>query len=183
MEAAGAVEPDTVFSDLQEVAELYAARAERVRQQVRLGVVAPEPLIEDACQFAWSRLVHHRLRVRRRTAQAWLVRTAVHEALKLLRRQGRDVSLDGLVERAGEIAPGAAPPALDELVAHRARLDGIRALPVRQQRLLWLQALGLSYEEMASCTGDTRRTVERQLLRARRSLQCLDAAEERGGGG
>jgi RNA polymerase sigma factor (sigma-70 family) len=181
MQVAAAVEPDRVFSDLQDVAELYAARAERVRQQVRMGVTAPEPLIEDACQFAWSRLIHHRLHVRRRTAQAWLVTTAVNEAFKLLRRQGRDTSLDGLLERAGEMPPVAGGPLLEELIDHRARLDGIRRLPVRQQRLLWLQGLGLSYDEMAACTGDTRRTVERQLLRAKRGLHRLDVADAGGG--
>ena len=40
----------------------------------------------------------------------------------------------------------------------------------RVRRLVWLQGLGLSYREMAGETGMTRRTVERQLMRARSSL-------------
>jgi RNA polymerase sigma factor (sigma-70 family) len=157
-----------------DVAALYAAQAGRVRHSVRASVRAPDPVIEDACQFAWSRLVLHRGRVRPETVSAWLVTTAVHEAFKLLRREAREVSLDALLEQAGE-AGWAGPTSLEEVVAQRARLDSIGSLPERQQRLVWLQGLGFSYAEMAGETGDTPRTVERQLHRARRSL-ARDAA-------
>jgi RNA polymerase sigma factor (sigma-70 family) len=156
-----------------DVAALYAAQAGRVRHSVRASVRAPDPVIEDACQFAWSRLVLHRGRVRPETASAWLVTTAIHEAFKLLRREAREVSLEGLLERAGEagwLGPTPAVTSLEEVVQRRARLESIGSLPERQQRLVWLQGLGFSYDEMAGETGDTPRTVERQLQRARRSL-------------
>ncbi|MGO9820233.1 MAG: sigma factor-like helix-turn-helix DNA-binding protein [Solirubrobacteraceae bacterium] len=38
---------------------------------------------------------------------------------------------------------------------------------------MWLQGFGLSYAEMAGYTGDSERTIERQVLRARRSLRRL----------
>ena len=63
-----------------------------------------------------------------------------------------------------------APALIDDLVEQKHRLESIRALPERQRRLVWLQGLGLSYREMAGETGMTRRTVERQLMRARSSL-------------
>jgi DNA-directed RNA polymerase specialized sigma24 family protein len=63
-------------------------------------------------------------------------------------------------------------PGPDELVEQRERLATIHHLPERQQRLLWLQGLGLSYAEMADSTGCTNRTVERQLLRAKRALKA-----------
>jgi len=153
-----------------DVAELYATHASRLRKLVRLGVRAPEPVIEDACQFAWSRLFHHRARVRHEAALSWLVKTAVHEAFKLLRRESRELSLEALLEHAGDTRPLRAAVALDELVEQRARLALIGCLPERQQRLVWLQGLGLSYAEMAGETGATTRTVERQLLRARHAL-------------
>jgi RNA polymerase sigma factor (sigma-70 family) len=158
-----------------DVAELYAAQAAHVRRLVRLGVTAPDAVIEDACQIAWMRLVLHRARIHRETATRWLVRVAVHEALKLLRRGARDVSLDALAEDAGE-PPLRCPDLLEELAARRARLEAIRDLPVRQQRLVWLQGCGFTYAEMAGETGDTRRTVERQLLRARHTLAETAAA-------
>jgi RNA polymerase sigma factor (sigma-70 family) len=161
---------------LDEVAELFAEQASRVRRLVRAGVRAPEPLVEDACQLAWVRLFQRRAYVRRDTATAWLVRTAIREAIKQLHRDGRNLSLDALADEAGD-RPASSTPALpstpallDELVEQRARLAAIRILPERQQRLVWLQGLGLTYTEMAGQTGTTRRTVERQLLRARRTL-------------
>ena len=62
------------------------------------------------------------------------------------------------------------PALIEDLAEQKSRLDSIQALPERQRRLLWLQGLGLSYREMAGETGMTRRTVERQLIRARSSL-------------
>jgi len=62
------------------------------------------------------------------------------------------------------------PPLIDELIEQKDRLESIRLLPERQRQLVWLQGLGLSYREMAGETGMTRRTVERQLMRARSSL-------------
>jgi RNA polymerase sigma factor (sigma-70 family) len=62
-------------------------------------------------------------------------------------------------------------PSPDELVEQRERLETIRILPERQQRLLWLHALGLSYTEIALYAGCTPRTVERQLLRAKRAVR------------
>ncbi|HEY3727489.1 MAG TPA: sigma-70 family RNA polymerase sigma factor [Solirubrobacteraceae bacterium] len=150
-----------------EVAELYAALAGRLRQIVGCRVQASDPVIEDACQFAWSRLIHHRGRVQRETALGWLVTTAVREVFKLTRNGCRELSLDELAEHPR--AP--VVPSVSELAEQRARLDTIRALPERQQRLVWLQGLGLSYDEMAGYTGATPRTVERQLLRAKRALR------------
>ena len=163
------------FEHVDEVAELYAAQDVRVRRLVRLNVQAPDVLVEDACQVAWMRLVLHRTRVRREAAIRWLVRVAVNEAFKLIRRGARDLSLDELSGDGDGDGEGAearlrTPELLDELAEHHARLETIRDLPARQQRLVWLQGLGFTYEEMADETGTTRRTVERQLLRAKGAL-------------
>ncbi|MGA2926187.1 MAG: sigma factor-like helix-turn-helix DNA-binding protein [Solirubrobacteraceae bacterium] len=58
-----------------------------------------------------------------------------------------------------------------ERLHHRTELA---ALPARQRRLLALQAFGLSYAEIAAREGCTPRTVERQLLRAKRALRDAD---------
>jgi DNA-directed RNA polymerase specialized sigma24 family protein len=44
-----------------------------------------------------------------------------------------------------------------------------------KQRLLWLHALGLTYAEIALYAGCTPRTVERQLLRAKRAMRARAA--------
>jgi RNA polymerase sigma factor (sigma-70 family) len=157
-------------AEVGDVGELYGMLAGRLEQIVRLDVRAPDAVIEDACQFAWSRLLHHRQRVHRETVLSWLARTAVHEAFKLLRRSRREVSLEAVAEEAGPTAlESNATPA--DLIECRERLTELGQLPERQQRALWLHALGLSYTEIARHEGCTTRTVERQLLRARQGIR------------
>jgi RNA polymerase sigma factor (sigma-70 family) len=159
-----------------DVDALYRSLSPRLERIVRTDVRASDPVIEDACQFAWSRLVHHAGRVRHETALSWLATTAIHEAFKLIRRQDRELSLDAAVEQAGDAVLAAGAPSSAELFENRERLQAIRSLPERQQRVLWLHALGLSYTEIAIYTGWTPRTVERQLLRAKRTMRTLAPA-------
>jgi RNA polymerase sigma factor (sigma-70 family) len=154
-----------------DVGELYGLLAGRLEQIVRLDVRASDAVIEDACQFAWYRLLHHSHRVHRETALAWLARTAVHEAFKLVRRDQRELSLDAALEPGGEPASAVAPPTPQELLEHRERIAQVRRLPERQQRVVWLHAFGLTYTEIAAHEGCTRRTVDRRLVRARHALR------------
>lgn len=153
-----------------ELGELYEQLGRQLERVVRAGSRAPAPVVEDACQAAWSRLVHHRERVREETVLGWLSVTATHEALRLIGRQGREASLERELEQRGDGAVRSLKPGPDELVETWERLERLQALSPRQERLLWLQGIGLSYEEIASHEGCTTRTVERQLLRARRTL-------------
>ena len=155
-----------------DVGDLYRALAPRLEQIVRVDIRASDAVVEDACQFAWTRLVHHAGRVRRETVLSWLATTAVHEAYKLIRRQHRDVPLEEVCERAQ--AAQARDP--EELVQQRERLRSLTRVSERQQRLLWLHAVGLSYAEIARYTGYTPRTVERQLLRAKRRIKDVESA-------
>ena len=155
---------------LREVAELYGAQAIRLHRLIHLHVQAPDALVEDACQVAWLRLVRHRARVDPETADRWLVRVAVNEARRQITRAGRDVSLDELADAAAE-EPGTNAELVHELAERRARLATLHELPERQRRLLWLQGLGFSYVEMSRATGESPRTVERQLMRAKRALE------------
>ena len=166
-------EPVATFAN---VAELYATSARRLEQIVRIDVRAPDPVIEDACQFAWSRLLHRCQYVRRESALAWLATVAVHEAFKLIRREDRELSLDAALEAAAEPPSRAWSAGPTELAEQRERLRALGVLPERQQRLLWLQAVGLSYDEMALYANCTSRTVERQLLNARAKLRVTEAA-------
>jgi RNA polymerase sigma factor (sigma-70 family) len=153
-----------------DVGEIYLGNAVRVRRLVRRRVRAPEPVIEDACQTAWTRLVRDRRRVCADKAVPWLVTTAVREAVRLTRRGRREVFLEELLDDNGDLAEDTGAPGLQEVAEDHARLDAVRLLPERQQRLVWLQALGWSYTEMAEQTGTTTRTIDRQLVRARRRL-------------
>ena len=156
---------------IADVAQLYEELAPRLRSIVSRDVTAPPAVIEDACQFAWSRLIDHRERVCMETAPAWLATTAVREAFKLLRRRNREESLDAAVDEVGEASVHPRSTATEDLYEQRQKIAEVRRLPLRQQRLVWLQALGLSYAEMAAHEGATMRTVERQLVSARRQIR------------
>lgn len=158
-----------------DIAELYVTLAPRLEQLVRLAVDGSDALVEDACQFAWDRLVSHRHRVRHDTALWWLARTALREASKLLHREQRYLSLDEVVAVGGDRGVNGGYAGPEELVLQRERLDSVALLPHRQQQMLWLHALGLSYTEIADRMGSTVRTVERQLLRAKRAMRAADA--------
>jgi RNA polymerase sigma factor (sigma-70 family) len=155
--------------------ELYASLSARLERIVRMDVRAPRSVIEDACQVAWGQLVRYRDSVQRDSALSWLATTAIHEAFALLRRQNRFYSLDEAVERQGDAAVLDTSPAADEICELTERLEGIRALSHRQQQMLWLHGLGYTYREIAATTGCTKRTVERQLLRAKRKMRALAA--------
>lgn len=157
-----------------DVGELYLGNASRVRRLVRHRVRAPGPLLDDACQVAWALLVCHHQRVRPDRAVAWLVTTAVREAIRLKRRAGREIFLEDLRDDNGEIPAFSLVVAADEVVEQRSQLEAVACLPERQQRLVWLHALGWDYRETAALTQDSRRTVDRQLVRARRRLREVE---------
>ena len=163
-----------VSAGTRDLAELYGQLAKRLERIVRRDVRAPDPVIEDACQFAWVTLVSHRDRVRRATTLPWLVKTAQHEAFKLIRRDGRDHSLEATLEHGGGGTLHVTAPNPEELAVAHERLGQLERLPARQRRLMWLQGFGLSYAEMAQHTGDTTRTVERQLMRAKQAVRGFE---------
>jgi DNA-directed RNA polymerase specialized sigma24 family protein len=146
----------------------YGELDRRLREIVAFNVRAPAPLIEDACQTAWLRLTRRRDDLAPRAMLPWLVTTATREALRLVRRAERELPLDVLTDPRPLVSPGPGPEAITEL---RSRLSELGALNRRQQRLIWLQGLGFSYEEMAGREGDSLRTIERQVLRARGVLR------------
>ena len=169
-------DPGGVIATPDEVAALYTTRARSLHRMVAGGVRASDVVVEDACQVAWSRLLRDRARVRRDSAFGWLVRTATPAAYRLAGRDRRDLSLEVLVESEQEAGGEGmlGPDLTEDLTAHVTRVQSLRVLPFRQQRLVWLRACGLSYTEIADATGDSERTVERQLGRAHRRLTALD---------
>jgi RNA polymerase sigma factor (sigma-70 family) len=103
----------------------------------------------------------------------WLATTATRVALRHLRAARRQVSLDDQEQRAHLVRIGAIAPGPERTVELRTRLAAVQQLPVRQRRMVWMHGLGYGYDEIAARTGDSRRTVERQLLRAKRHLRTV----------
>ena len=156
---------------VNDVGRLYAEFSRHLEVLVRGDVRACDAVIEDACQLAWIQLVRHREYVALESAPRWLTRTAVREALRLLRHRQRECSLESLLAEAADTDDHSQA---EDVLSQRERLLDVGFLPARQQRILWLKALGLSYDEVAAHEACTFRTVERQLGQARRRLHVVD---------
>jgi RNA polymerase sigma factor (sigma-70 family) len=158
----------------REVIRLYGAFNRQLTQVVRATTNGPRPVVEDACQVAWTGLICPGQRLEQGSARAWLVRTAVREALRLMRLEAREPSLEQAFEERPHRLCSAAEDGPEEQVCRRERVSSLRLLSVRQQRLVWLRALGFSYGEMARYESASTRTIRRQLERAQRRLRALD---------
>ncbi|HWE58857.1 MAG TPA: sigma-70 family RNA polymerase sigma factor [Solirubrobacteraceae bacterium] len=159
------------------VSDLYNELQPQLVRILVSNLQPPQWVIDDACQTAWSSLLERRDRVEPGGELGWLSTTATRAALRLLRRDrmadawGRPPVPISLADfRLREPAP-------EYQFELRERLAEVRRLPVRQQRLVMLHGFGYEYDEIAAVTGQTRRTVARQLTRARqRLLRPVDEA-------
>lgn len=154
-------------------AQLYRSLAGRLERIVGRQVSAPPDVIEDACHHAWAKFFNHSEEVRREAALTWLLTTAVRQAWKLDRQERRELSLEAASDRIGELPIRSRLPGPVEQAEIREDIRRLGDLPERQQRLVWLRAAGLSYVEMAAYTGDSVRTVRRQILRATEHMRRL----------
>jgi hypothetical protein len=94
--------------------------------------------------------------------------------MKLDRRMSQTVDLDEVIDTAPDSRYGP-EPRLELIVAGE---DIRRARPrPREARLVGLRAAGYSREQMAELTGDTYRTVDRQLGWAQGKLRVARRAE------
>ncbi len=152
------------------LADLYQELAPQLERIVSANVRGSSTLLEEACQTAWACLLAERESLTPGTELRWLATTATREALRLLRTQRRDLSLEQEREAEGELLELAFEPGPERLLEMRERLAEVRQLPPRQQRLVMLQGFGYRYSEISAVTGESCRTIDRQLVRARRKL-------------
>lgn len=144
-------------------ADVFAANHSRLVRVIRRRVNAPDAVVEDAISITW--LIFMRCQSERSpTLFGWLVTVAEREAWRLAARGRRTIDLDEL-----PCADLPAVPGPEDMVEARSRIErAARAMTARQRRILGLHAAGLSYREISEETGDTLRTVERQMHRGRR---------------
>jgi RNA polymerase sigma factor (sigma-70 family) len=152
---------------------LYSELHPRLVRILISNLHAPDCVIEDACQTAWGALLVGRQELPPGSELGWLTTTATRVALRLMRGERRDEPVAELPEPARLDEYRRAPPDPQQTVEMRERIAEVRRLPIRQQRIVMLHGFGYEYEEIASVTGDSRRTVHRQLVRARQQLARL----------
>ena len=139
---------------------------------LRPAAQPPSPIgvkLGHGCPSAQARRPHPRMIRRqppRETAWAWLRTVAIREAWHLQRREQREDALEAAHETGlRDREDPRQDPAIRDWVAGLQRAATLRP---RQRRLVGLQAAGCSYAEIMEATGETYRTVDRQLRRARR---------------
>ena len=161
-----------------QIAAFYARQSGRLLQLVRRDLRVDCDVAEDACQTAWVALLRRDEVPLDARGLAWMrivARTAGYRAAR-----GRETPAGSFQATAGDTETGELPePAgerrgpLEQVIErerYEQRRDLLLSLPARQRQLLGLHGAGLTYEEIAERTGDSRRTVERQLLRGRARL-------------
>jgi RNA polymerase sigma factor (sigma-70 family) len=147
-------------------AKLYAEYSDRLRATVSRRVGTSADNIEDACSFAWFQLMRTDPG-RGFPVLAWLTTVAVREAIRLDKRERRTAELTDLHHE----SVGDRRAELDEKTRAREALRALADLPDRQRDLVSRKVAGYSYDEIGEQTGDSFRTVERQLVRARKKLR------------
>jgi RNA polymerase sigma factor (sigma-70 family) len=151
----------------------YAEHAARLERIVARELRVPPQVIEDACQTAWTVLLRRPDVPLDRQGLAWLRKVALTTGYRAARQ--REQPAGGFLpnQDPGEL-PEPAAPARDIAEQISERLDRrtqLQALTGRERHFLALQAIGLSYSEIAAHEQTSQRTVERQLTRARRKLR------------
>ena len=154
------------------VAAFYARESGRLLARVTDELASGRAVAEDACQTAWLALLGREDVALDASGGAWLRAVALTAGARVAR--GRDIPAQPVLDHEAGRAVGESEPCervveLEELAGRRARLLGVSP---RQRMLLGLQGLGLSYDEISAVTGNSRRTVQRQLLRGRAALRA-----------
>lgn len=149
-------------------AQLFELHAAELRSVVGRQVRTSRANVEDACSFAWVQMLRNQ--PPRDRLMGWLCRTATREAIKLDRRSRRCSELPEDQDVGPQAAAGSfTDERLEVLVAREA--IAAAQLRDREADLLGLHLAGYSYAETAELCSLTTRTVERQLLRAKRKLR------------
>jgi RNA polymerase sigma factor (sigma-70 family) len=150
--------------------ELFERYHHVLRRRVRAVVDTSEANVEDACMYAWTKVLGRELDDID-VAHSWLTTVAIREAVKLERRSRRTDPLT--VGEHGDVIEIADPRdelRLSRLLADAGEVITAAGLSSRQTQILGLQVLGLTYAEIAAEAGDSQRTIERQIMRARHKL-------------
>jgi RNA polymerase sigma factor (sigma-70 family) len=161
---------------LGDEADLYTEHSARLLRHVRGVVRTSDEIVEDACAAAWAILLR-RQPDRGHTLFGWLRVVAIREAIRMDRAARAVSSYEAVIAAAehedseaevGKERPRPQPARSDEsTIRAREALRDLAQLRKRPRRILALHVAGYSYDEIGELTGDTVRTVDRQMRRAR----------------
>jgi RNA polymerase sigma factor (sigma-70 family) len=138
--------------DRDALTEMFVRQRTTVFGVARVLRLGPED-VEDLAQTTFGAFADYAHRIRNPDAvPAWFARTARHEGLRILRRQGREIPTDAVPER-----PYRDDDPVDDELAHRARSlqEAIDSLPARDRELVifLLTRPDASYREISEAIG------------------------------
>ena len=163
--------------------ELYRTHHRALIGRTRRAVNAPEALIEDACQVAWTQLLIYQPEPRENVL-AWLTVVARNEAYRLARDYKRVLPASSITttdeegnrtEFDPDLAPG---PDRDPLLGHDAReaLAALAELKPAQRTTIALKVAGYKYKEIQELAGGKTYTwVNRHITEGRAALRAATA--------
>lgn len=158
-------------------AAVFQQHHERLVNVIQRDLGVSRVTAEDAASITWAQFLRYQPE-RTERLSGWLRVVGRREAIRLERQRqqelmdGRDGA--GMLREPEDLRD---PFKLSEL---RTRLRaGLEHLPKRKREIVALQALGLTYPEVAQATGNSPRTVDRQLRRAIQRLREFERARDR----
>lgn len=155
--------------------ELFVKYSERLRRMTRFAINTTPEIVDDACAFAWMKLVSNQ--PERETVFAWLRAVARNRALELdrMERSGLEISLD-----AGNRADHLARATRGRIEVAQGMLelrDRLEALSPRQREIVVLNAAGWRYSDLGERFGVSSRRIDQILATARMKIREMELRE------
>ena len=174
-----------------DIAQLYRQHHRRLQRVVAATVRAPQDVVEDACQNAWTIML--RTQPRQETWFAWLRVVAIHQAWEQSTRMNHEMPAGAFIspdpnelDAREHPEPAADTRDIPDQVADRIqlaqRLADLAAIKPNDRRALCLKGLGYRYREIMQITGASYTAVNRRITEGRRALYRLERARTNGNG-
>jgi RNA polymerase sigma factor (sigma-70 family) len=157
--------------------ELFERYEARLRRETKLAIFTTPEIVDDACAFAWMKLVENQ--PRRETVFPWLRTVARNKALELDRLARGEASRQvGLHFRNGAEVPIPARRGRPEVTQGMMELrERVQQLPPRQREMVFLQAAGWRYSELAEHFGVSSARVNFLVTQAKIRMREMDLRE------
>ena len=157
--------------------ELFERYSERLRRVTRFAISTSPEIVDDACAFAWMQLLSSQ--PRRETVWGWLRVVARNRALELdqlARSQASaEVSID--TNNGHDYLVTADRGRVEVALATMELRERLQRLPQREREIVFLNAAGWRYVELAERLGISYTRVNQLLVRANRRFREMDRRE------
>src|SRR3954468_2342189 len=147
---------------------LFISHANRLRRIVARNVNTSAANVEDACSFAWLKLVTND--PRRETVFGWLAKVAIREAIRLDRRDRGIASIDDASDHV--LATRSADADATERILIAEIIDELAGIHPRKRAMLVMHAAGFTSAEIAAVHDIHASRARALIYQARLQLQA-----------